>query len=133
MKEQYFKASVLREHGFDIPSHIPDHAFILERHVVAVQMASIQFGVPGVCQIPSFPADKFIYYRTPATNARQLVSRNKREGQYLGWRKLGPCKRGPSWAGRKKPGHQRIGSELMVSSLRDVMRWKKEADRTFPL
>lgn len=50
-------------------------------------------------------------------NAHILVSRNKREGGYLGWRKLGPMQRYSSWDG-KKPGHQRVGGELMISTLR---------------
>jgi len=47
-----------------------------------------------------------------------IKSRNKREGKYLGWRVLGPSKRGTSWGEHKKPGHQRMGNELMVSPLK---------------
>lgn len=50
-------------------------------------------------------------------NARILVSRNKREGGYIGWRKLGPSQRFPDWDGQR-PGHQRLGNELMWSTLR---------------
>jgi hypothetical protein len=61
-------------------------------------------------------------------SARILVSRNKREGGYLGWRVLGPMKRARSWYGRK-PGHQRKGGELMVSTLREHAKAGKKNPR----
>lgn len=59
------------------------------------------------------------------TNTRILISRNKREGHYLGWRILGPSKRGLSWRGRNKPSHQRKGSEIMIDSLRERSKWRR--------
>lgn len=55
-------------------------------------------------------------------NARHLVSRNKREGGYVGWRVLG--------ADFKKPGHQRQGKDVGFTSLRGLAKWR---DRTWDL
>lgn len=44
------------------------------------------------------------------------MSRNKREGRYVGWRKIGPMQRASDWANRK-PGHQRVGVELRINPL----------------
>jgi hypothetical protein len=61
-------------------------------------------------------------------SARILVSRNKREGGYLGWRVLGPMKRARSWRdrdGKKAGGHQRLGSELYILTLKQAARaWR---------
>ena len=52
------------------------------------------------------------------SNTRKLKSRNQREGYYLGWRILTAAKRGSDWQGRNKPGHQRMGHEIMIDSLK---------------
>lgn len=50
---------------------------------------------------------------------RPIVSRNKREGGYCGWRAFGPRKRDCE----TPAGHVRVGQNLGAKSLRD---WAKE-------
>jgi hypothetical protein len=55
------------------------------------------------------------------------MSRNQREGHYMGFRRLGPSKRWSSWHKMdkygnyvfKQAGHQRKGHDIMVESLRE--------------
>jgi hypothetical protein len=58
-------------------------------------------------------------------SARILVSRNKREGGYMGWRVLGPCQRARNWKGRKMAGHQRRGNEIYIMTLRAMARLER--------
>lgn len=84
---------------------------------------SYKAGSDGLCVMhgrPPFPPD----------NARLLVSRRKREGDYLGWRVLTAAKRGRSWQGRNKPGHQRLGSEIMIDTLRQLVKARRSYQAT---
>ena len=58
------------------------------------------------------------------SNLRILKSRNKREGYYLGWRILTAAKRWGDGQGRNKPGHQRLGNEIMIDRLKVKARSK---------
>ena len=119
MNKLFFTASQIRHAGYTIDPRIPDHAIISStdvRYESISRPSRTSSLVTSVLNVPRFDYDKFVWYRFPP-KTRLLVSRNKREGRYLGWRKLGPMKRGESWSGGKKPGHQRIGSELRVTPL----------------
>lgn len=123
MNEPVYTAATVRLCGYVLPEHIPDHAWIFERDTqnITVGGSWADGRITSVRNWPTFPPEKFHYYRKHG-NARLLVSRNKREGGYLGWRVLTAAKRGQSWIGRNKPGHQRLGGEIMIDTLRQLVK-----------
>lgn len=85
MKEPTYIAGTLRRNFIDIPAHIPDHAWIYERDTRNLSRNSYAEGrITSVMNFPTFPPEKFHYYREHGT-ARLLVSRNRREGRYYGY------------------------------------------------
>lgn len=87
MTEPTYIAGTLRRCGIEIPNHIPDHAWIYQRDTQGGISCSRAAGgkITSVMCIPTFPPDKFHYQREHG-NARLLVSRNRREGLYCGFR-----------------------------------------------
>lgn len=85
MREPIYIAGALRGYGIAIPDHIPDYAWIFQSDTKSDVSGQVRsFGtVTSVMIIPVFPPEKFHFY-PKHTNARQLISRNSREGLYCG-------------------------------------------------
>lgn len=103
----------LRKLNCYVPDHIPDRAIIPEDGIEYLYTDQQFIFSPYVVPILTgvrLDMDKFTWepYRRP-TNARLLVSRNKREGRYLGWRKASP--HSPKFErDDRSTGHVRVGS-----------------------
>lgn len=118
----YYNAKGLRSFGFDVPAHIPDNAWIFIDQVPHVS-TDVQFGFFTMPE--PFDYSKMVWYRDPANNARQLVSRNKREGGYVG-RVPDPAYLA-GLSERKQKRHQREGKHSHFSTLRKMESYRKSA------
>ncbi len=123
MRDALITAGELRAIGFQVPDSIPDCGNFVRSSMKMHMAGCVAAGDILNLNIEMTFTEPFRWVAFSVTlpaapaNARLLVSRNKREGGYLGWRVLGPMKRFKSWdAG--KAGHQRMGSELRCVALR---------------
>lgn len=114
----YYYAGKLRAHGWDIPSHIPNHARICETDVTYTQRMQRIGAVESVMSLPHCPPEKFQWYRP--INQRVLVSRNRREGLYCGHSSL-VVQHGFVMS-LEKARHRRAGCNIYAAPLRNCYK-----------